>query len=525
MSKSRPAILDSSGKPFPAASRRREMADMGRGRRPRIRGSYDAAQDLQDTSNHWASADSHDADSANSRAVRAKLVPRARYEIQNNGYSDGIATTYADDLVGIGPQLRMQTSSDAFNRLVEQQWFLWTKAVQFRRKLWCAAHAKHSDGESIGVIRRNPGVTHPVPLDWCLYETEQCQTPFLPFGERGYIDGIKFDQFGNAVWYDILEEHPGSNHRANYNLTPERVPAEFVTHWFKLRRPGQHRGIPETTSTLNLGAASRRWRESTLAHAEMIAKLTVLLKSLMEPAAEDADPVTAMSQLELLAGTMIALPNTVEPVQLDAKQPAATYSMFHKALVNEQARPKSMPYNKAACDSSEYNYASGRLDHQTYNKTLDVERADCDELVLDKVFAQWFMFAVRRFQWLGGEPTSLANVMRLHAWDWPKHGVVDIEAEANANQTKLQSGQVFLHAIYTDAGQDFEDELEKAAISYGVTPDVLRKRLLDVILPPVQQAAPPPAPKSPTNGDAAVDGFAATLRCNGHANGVHVNGG
>jgi hypothetical protein len=37
----------------------------------------------------------------------------------------------------------------------------------------------------------------------------------------------------------------------------------------------------------------------------------------------------------------------------------------------------------AACDSISYNYASGRLDHQTYFIALDVERENANVLVVD----------------------------------------------------------------------------------------------------------------------------------------------
>ena len=35
-------------------------------------------------------------------------------------------------------------------------------------------------------------------LDIVLIETEQRQTPMLPFSVPGYIDGIKLDEFGNS---------------------------------------------------------------------------------------------------------------------------------------------------------------------------------------------------------------------------------------------------------------------------------------------------------------------------------------
>lgn len=478
-----------------------------------MKASYDAARNGTEYQNIWANSDRLDADSAHSKEVRHTLISRSRYEVGNNGYSDGIAQTYATDLVGVGPVLRMQTGSEGFNRMIELEWYRWTKAVQFRRKLWCMAHAKHTDGETFALKRRNPNVRHAVKLDVQLIEAEQCQTPYLPYDEPGRIDGIKFDQFGNPQWYDILREHPGNTYQLRLDLVPERVPADQVLHWLKMRRPGQHRAVPENASTLNTGAAARRWREATLAAAETAADFTLFLKTQFQPDSEEMQYASDFSQQEITKRMMTALPVGYDPFQLKAEHPTATYEAFHKSLVNELARPRSMPYNKAACDSSSYNYASGRLDHQTYYASLDVEREDCNDLVLDPLFETWFAFAVIRFGWLGGNPDLITAGAREHLWDWPKHRVADVESEANANETRLQSGQVFVHQLFTDAGMDFEDELAKAAVSLGVTTDELRQRLLDVTYPPAQKPAATPA----VNGhlDTAINRLVGKLNGNG----------
>jgi hypothetical protein len=477
------------------------------------RARYDAAQDTQEFGAYWANADAFDADSANSKIIRHKLIHRSRYELANNGYADGIAQTYATDLVGVGPLLRMQTGSPAFNTMVEREFYLWSKATQFRRKLWCMAHAKHGDGEGVGVMRRNPKVKHRVPLDLVLYEAEQVQTPYLPFDEPGYIDGVKFDEFGNALYYDILREHPGAaSTTLALDMTPERVPAEFVLFWFKLRRPGQHRGVPTTSSTLNVGAAARRWREATIAAAETAADFAAILTTQLTPDST-TDPAQAFSEMPINKRMMAAAPMGWDIQQLKAEHPNAQYEALHKQLVNEMARSSNMPFNKAACDSSSYNYASGRLDHQTYYSALDVDREDCNDLVLDPLFDQWFSLAIQRFGWLGGNPEAVGAAARAHLWDWPKHRVADVQAEADSIRTKLESGQTFPNIVFTDAGLDFDDEVAKAATTYGVSEEEIRRRLFDVLLPPPKLAAPPAKPPVAAAANAVLE------RVNG--NGVH----
>lgn len=468
---------------------RRELAEAFAKTSKRVRGTYDASRDDADHANHWAHTDALDADAANSRAIRKKLTERSRYEVANNGFADGIAQTYATTLAGNGgPSLRMQTGSNGFNQLIEARFYEWMQAVNFAGKLWTLAHAKYVDGEGLGVLRRNPGINNAVQLDWVLYETEQCQTPYLPYGQPGYIDGIQFDQFGNPSNYEFLKYHPGSNSGWQNYMQTELVPARFVTHWFKQRRPGQHRGIPETTSTLTLGAAARRWREANLTKAENQSKISVLLKSLMNPSTEDADNVTAMSTLEMLAGTIMALPNSVEPVQMNMDTPGAQFEAFHKTLVNEQARPKSMPYIVAACDASGSNYATGRLDHQNYYAALDTDRDDANRQVLNVIFDVWFDSAVRTFGWLGGNPETIGPGGRAHIWDWPKHRVIDEVTEADSRDKRLKNGSTSLSAIYSADGYDYEDEIAKQAAANGITPD--QQRQLNLLLNVPQTAMP-----------------------------------
>ncbi len=493
----------------------------GEAMRKQQRGFYDAARIPDDLTNYWANADNFDADSANSKQVRQKLVRHSRYEMANNGYADGIAQTYSTDLVGTGPTLRMQTSSTGFNQLVESSFYLWCKAVSFRRKLWCMAHAKHGDGEALGVLRINKRINNPIPLDVVLYETEQCQTPFMPFFEPGRIDGIKFDEFGNPIFYDFLKHHPGMANGLHYQMIPEEVPADRVLHWFKMRRPGQHRGVPECASTLNLGAIFRRGRNAQVSTWEKICSWTLFFKSMFEP--EVAQAVIPMSTMDVQHNMATMLPNSVEPVQLKAEQPGPTYEAYHKTLLNEQARPKSMPYGRAAADSSDYNFSSAKLDLIVYEASLEVDREDCNDLVLDRVFSVWFDFAVTKFGWLGGNPDAISEAARVHSWDWPKHRIADVESEANANLTKLESGQTFPHLVFAEAGLDFDDEVAKAATSFGVTEQEYRKRLFDVLLPEALKPAAPPhagtTKQAPASASAAIELRGLPVKVNG--NGAH----
>lgn len=469
-------ILDELGNPIPKKAKPRpELADAFaavNGPRRAISGSYDAVRPSVEFDNYWANADALDADSANSRAVRSKLVQRSRYETGNNGYADGITSTIATDIVGKGPSLRMQTGSENFNRMVEREWNSWAKQVKLRRKLWCMAHAYDQDGEAFAVLRQNKRLKHRVKLDLALTETEQCQSEPLAFNEKNRIDGIDFDDFGNAIRYHFLTAHPGSDR--GYSQKTESVAAKFVCHWFRMKRPGQHRGVPAGTSTLNLGAAARRWREATVAAAENIADFSLFIKTQFQP--EEMDSVSPMSTLDIQKRMMTALPMGYDAFQPKAEQPTANHAEFNKTLISEQSRPRSMPYNKAACDSANHNFASGKLDHIPYYAVIDdVDREDCNDLVLGPIFEVWFEYAVIAFGWLGGNPDVLSEQASAHVWDWPKHAVADEKSEAQARDTKLKNGSTSLVEIANDSGKDYEDQIAQNAMANGITVDQQRQ--------------------------------------------------
>jgi capsid protein len=118
-----------------------------------------------------------------------------------------------------------------------------------------------------------------------------------------------------------------------------------------------------------------------------------------------------------------------------------------------------MPFNIAAGNSSGYNYASGRLDHQTYFKSIRVEQANCDSVVLDRILAAWRGEAelLTEFSFLRGM-SELA-----HQWFWDGTEHVDPAKEATAQEKRLANNTTTLAAEYARQGKDWETELRQRA--------------------------------------------------------------
>lgn len=468
-----------------------------------VRASYDAARDGHNAQ-HWVYADGLDADSANSLPVRKVLTRRSRYECSNNGFAKGIQITQANYVIGRGPKLRMMTKSAGFNSMVEEAWKRWCKRVHLSRKLRTAVMAKVQDGEGILQAVTSRNLRDTVKLNVLGIETERMTTPYLEAFKVGQIDGIEFDEDGEPAYYHILKQHPGGPW-SGVNPTPDKVPARFVFHLFRLDRFGQHRGVPETTPTLNLFANSRRYREATVAAAENIANFSILLK---QPSAADDGPDVSrpFTTMPMEKGMMVALPADNEAFQPKAEQPTATYAEFTRSQLAEEARPFSMSYSIAACDSSGNSFSGTKNDHQIYYVAVDVEQEDVETIILDPLFELWFDEAVKAYGW-----AVSADTAPPHDWGWPAKPKIDEQKTASARATDLASGVATLDDLWIEDGYDPEDQYAKLAAGYGLTVEEVKRRLADKHLGAnVKQAAPdepdddedepPPKANGRTNG-------------------------
>jgi len=387
----------------------RRLLGIGHSRRmivrqvPVVRARYDAAQTTPDNARHWAAADALSANTANSPAVRHTLRVRSRYEVANNSYAKGIVLTLANDTVGIGPRLQVRGEDATVNRVMEREWAAWAEAVHLADLLRTMRMAKATDGEAFAMLARSDALQNPVKLSLRLLEAEQVATPTL-MPSPSAVDGIELDAGGNPAFYHVLKQHPGDGGVAIGEY--DRVAASAMLHFFRADRPGQYRGVPEVTPALPLFAQLRRYTLAVIAAAETAADFAAVLYTDAPP--DGTADVEPLDQVELEKRMATTLPAGWKLGQVDAKQPATTYREFKAEILNEIARCLNMPFNVAACNSSAYNYASGRLDHQTYFRSIQVEQAHMELVVLGPLFREWLREACLAIPELRDVPADVA---------------------------------------------------------------------------------------------------------------------
>lgn len=434
----------------PAIFRRRTQA-AGRGA-DTVASRYDAASFSKQSRRSWAGVDALDADSALSPAVRRTVSHRARFEFANNGDARRIVNTLAVYTVGTGPRLQLRpegaaAQDDAVSAALsrrEARFRAWSRAVGLARTLRIARSSKAVDGEAFLVKFLNPKLPCAVKLSVRCHEAEQVAgTWFGPEAERWEdgspkeVDGILLDRHGNPTGYRFLRVHPGAAQAAGAFGESDVLPASRVIHYAHLVRPGQHRGESEMAPTLCVFNDLRRYTTAVLSAAERAAELSMIFHTDADPDEGGPDTVAAnAAEIDFQRGMALALPRGWNTSQMRAEQPTATHEAFVRTKVREIAGAFSMPLNIAMGDSSGYNYASGRLDHQAFRRAIDAERDEIARVILDDLLAEWRVFDAVLYP----EDYRGAAADAAHEWMWDGFEHVDPLKEANAAAARIAAG-------------------------------------------------------------------------------------
>ena len=425
--------------------------------------NYDNAQTTPENARNWWNTDYLSAKAANSFAVRRVLRMRSRYEVANNPYLFGVTNNNADDLISRGPTLQIQTDNNRYNRDVEEKFAAWAHEVELVEKLRTCKLAKTVDGEGFLVLRTVNDLEHEVKLYPVDIEADQVTTPAPTTAEELYVDGITVHPITERpTAYSVLKAHPGDFWFPMLNpYAVQKIPAAYVIHWFPKFRPGQLRGVPVLTPSLDVAAELRAFRKAVLANVQISADYAAVFEQEFGVANTGSDSdvkgMTPYQRVALNRGMGVYLPPGAKMQQLKPEHPTTTYGDFSEKCLAEKIRPMNYPLNLALGSSQKFNFSSAKLDHINYRESLTVERGQCERTVLHKVFAAWYQEAV-----LCGLIAAYDGYrLPPHAWHWPAFSSLDPLNDAQANAMLIATGQLTLSDYWARQGKDWRDVLRQ----------------------------------------------------------------
>lgn len=333
--------------------------------------TYESAATSRINKKHWTNANGSDADGVITPAL-AVLRNRSRHEVRNNGYAEGLVETYACDVVGPdGPKLQVQSSSDAWNKSVEDGFNQWARTADVGERmelqdiLRLLVRGFFEAGEGLVqhvVTDRRSG---PVRRRLLVIEADRLSSPF-GVDTAEVRNGVRIERStGRPLSYYVLKDHPGALNYTGTVAEYDEVPARDIMHIYKMLRPGQTRGVPWLAPVLDIFGQLRDLTMHTLLAAEYAAALAVLIYTDHDDTEFDncGDELDVM---DIEPGTMSMLPHGWKASQIKPEQPAENYTDFKKELLKEVGRVVGMPYLVIGNDASNHNYSSARMDNQSY---------------------------------------------------------------------------------------------------------------------------------------------------------------
>lgn len=441
-----------------------------------IKARFDSTQTDYENRNHWAAADSLGPNNANSTDVRNTLCRRARLERENDPHVFGMTQIAAYNFVGTGPrlQLTLDTNVHEQTRKYEQLFAKWARAINLAEKLRLMVEACPVDGETFGRLFINPKVDHPIKLDLRVMEQEQVATPgFGYLALNQHVDGIVHDELGNITHYHILKEHPGDS--INWTMEYDEVPEAWMLHWFRPYRPGQERGVSAFASTLETCAVTRRYTKATLAKQEINANITGVIETdNVSIDGGDAPTFETMEEIDIPRRGLMTMPAGMKAKPFESAQNTADYKQFVSTNHATVGRPIHLPRNLITGDSSDFNFASGRMDHLPYQSVVWIERERARTRLLDKIHRIFYQAANEA----GLIPAGLPNI-REWSWEWQWDGFPSIDQmkDTNAQEKRLQLGLTTLAEECAAEGKDWREVVRQRAIerkymiANGIDPD------------------------------------------------------
>lgn len=292
---------------------------------------------------------------------------------------------------------------------------------------------------------RRPSDNLPLPFQVELLESDYLDTSKdgpLPNGHV-VVDGIEFDLIARRVAYWLFDEHPGD--RVRHSLRSTRVPAEDVTHVYRVDRPGQNRGVPWLAPAIATLRDFADYEDAQLLRQKLAACFAAFEVD-NTAGSEESIPPPNLEMLEpgiyerLPPGRDIRFPNmpTVEG-----------YADFSRIQTRKIAITLDMPEFVLTGDYSAINFSSGRLGWNTFMDSVEYWRWSMLIPQLCDRIAGWFFDAANLLV-----PGGVAGA--ACAWTAPKRQMISPQHEVPAIKDAIRSGLMTPSEAVRERGYDAE---------------------------------------------------------------------
>lgn len=344
------------------------------------------------------------------------LRARSRDMARNAPVADNAVDTYSSELIGVGIT-PLPDADDTVKKELSALWDEWREHADFDKVLDfyglqdLATRAWKESGECFARLIVLPydgnGI---VPLRIQLIEADMIPLANgkAPSGNE-IFNGIEFKD-GQRIAYWMLKKHPGDYPFAGRGAfgvvdykedNMVRVPADEMLHLYKPRRPGQLRGVPRLSGTLQTISQLDDFDEATLERQKIAAALTAFIRR-PEPIEPGKDPITGekidpdvVQESTLHAGSGYTLLPGEEITFPDLPELGEGYEKFVKHYNQKIASGNALPYELLTGDYSAVNDRTVRVALGVFRRKLQQDqRHNVIHQFCRPVWRKWIQIAV-----------------------------------------------------------------------------------------------------------------------------------
>lgn len=351
----------------------------------------------------FADASDDYADAIASDSVRQEMRANSRKVFLTEGCANhGTFTMSVHCLGGSGPQLTMiaekeagRSDSDPFapsisaddRAHIEYEWFRFAQEIDLNEHVRLAVEALQYDGEIFFLLVHDPEITD-CQLNLQQVEASRVQSA-AAVSDSNIVSGIEFEGL-HPAFYHILPK--SVNPTLDFHWAAERVPAQFVVHFFVPRLPDQHRGLPWMQSVLTSIAETKLYEEYHLGAANAAARSSGGVVECQSGSQIQGN----LQDVKLSPSYSMWNPGEIKQLLpgLTYKQGAANWPSSNYAAYVDAMREKisaGMQTTKAMLTNNfeKHNYSSFRGEMIVYWEMIRFLRKRLEKMLLDRVFEEW----------------------------------------------------------------------------------------------------------------------------------------
>jgi lambda family phage portal protein len=284
-------------------------------------------------------------------------------------------------------------------------------------------------------------------------------------GQNEIRMGVELEPSQRVAAYHLWDRHP--NDLMGGVRIRQRIPAEFIHHYFEPHRPGAVRGIPALSSALLSLRMLDKYKEaelvaSVVSSAKMgwIKSNDTFIEGNENVELDDEGQPKTPDRIEMDAepGLVSQLPPGWEFQAWDPQHPTSAFEAFNRAILREMGMSVGMSYATSSGDLSDVNYSSIRAGLHTERDIFRLRasflaRRYCRPIFFD-VMSQAALKGLLPIADSRFEELRRSIEFQSRGWRW-----VDPLNDIQALQLAIGLGVGSRSAACAELGIDFEENL------------------------------------------------------------------